>query len=32
MSLLLKGDIGEKYQNSFYRQVRDVVYPEWKIF
>lgn len=29
---IIKGDIGEKYQNSFYRQVRDVVYPGMENF
>lgn len=24
---IIKGDIGERYQNSFYRQVRDVIFP-----
>lgn len=29
---IIKGDIGEKYQNSFYRQVRDVVYSGMENF
>lgn len=29
---IIKGDIGERYQNSFYHQVRDVVYSGWKTF
>ena len=29
---IIKGDIGEKYQNSFYRQVRDVVFPGMENF
>lgn len=24
---IIKGDMGERYQNSFYRQVRDVIFP-----
>lgn len=29
---VIKGDLGEKYQNSFYRQVRDVVFPGMENF
>ena len=29
---IIKGDIGERYQNSFYRQVRDVVYSGMENF
>lgn len=29
---IVKGDVGEKYQNSFYRQVRDVVFPGMENF
>ncbi|GAA0260256.1 hypothetical protein GCM10008922_19620 [Faecalicatena contorta] len=29
---IIKGDIGEKYQNSFYSQVRDVVFPGMENF
>ncbi len=29
---IIKGDIGERYQNSFYNQVRDVVYSGMENF
>ena len=29
---IIKGDIGEKYKNSFYSQVRDVVFPGMENF
>lgn len=29
---IIKGDIGEKYLNSFYRQVRDIVFPGMENF
>lgn len=29
---IIKGDVGEKYQNSFYRQVRDIVFPGMENF